>query len=141
MRIVKTKNRKAINPVQEILNSADGLPILDIEDREWWVAYYEGESIAVAAMRVIDDMAWFSTCGVLPDYRGHGLQKKLIKKRLDYAKKLGVKEVYTYTVNGNHASANSLISCGFKHCTPPEEASGQYVGDDIDLIYWRKLFK
>lgn len=125
--------------LQALLKVTDELPILCLADRHWWVAYAgEHGAVAYAAIRIEEDVGWFSTCGVLTPYRGYGLQKKLIKKRLDYAKKVGVKRVYTYTVTGNHPSANSLISMGFRLCTPPEEDGGQYAGEDIDINYWRK---
>jgi GNAT superfamily N-acetyltransferase len=68
--------------------------------------------------------------GVLPAHRGQGLQKRLIRARIQVAKEKGMNWLVTDT-NDNPASGNSLIACGFKLFEPtvPWAANG--------AIYWR----
>ena len=69
--------------------------------------------------------------GVIPAARGHGLQKKMIRVRLQKAKKLGYKWAVTDTYE-NPPSANSLISAGFKMFTPSDAWAGE------GAIHWRR---
>jgi RimJ/RimL family protein N-acetyltransferase len=62
--------------------------------------------------------AFLALCGVIKDYRGYGLQKRMIRVRMQKAKQLGVTRVITYTSHDNAASANSLISSGFRLYVP-----------------------
>ena len=100
----------------------------------WWVAYAEcGKPVAFAGL--VRSLKWSDTgylcrAGVLYEYTGKGLQKRLIKARLVMAKKLGWSWVITDTTN-NPASANSLISCGFKIYRPGNPWSFR------NAIYWK----
>lgn len=135
-RVHRTKNVHEISRIQRILNEEDGLPVVDIEGRLWWGAFLPGGvAIAMSAIRVSQEgCIWLSTCGVLPAYRGQGIQRRLIKARLKHADLLNL-PAYTYTINGNHASARNLITCGFKPCTPPPEHFGKWAGSR-DVLYW-----
>jgi GNAT superfamily N-acetyltransferase len=104
----------------------------DIKKGWWWIAYEDDAPVAFAGLAPV--LSWMKTgylarCGVLPEYRGRGLQQKLIRKREDHAKKLGMERVITTTLN-NTISANNLISRGYKTYSP-ETAWGA-----SDTIYW-----
>jgi len=117
-----------------------GSPKVDLKDSWWWIARDDdGKAIAYAAMRaaVMDchkDMAYMVRSGVLKAHRGNGIQKKLIKSRINMATRMGFKAIVTYAMDWNLASANSLITCGFKLYAPPVK----YVGSDV--YYFRKRF-
>jgi GNAT superfamily N-acetyltransferase len=85
-----------------------------------WVAEVDGALAGYAALQLVDGgkAAFLSRCGVLPGYRGKGLQAALIKVRERFARKLGIKTVITYTTVTNLGSANSLIKCGYKLYRP-----------------------
>jgi GNAT superfamily N-acetyltransferase len=70
--------------------------------------------------------------GVHEEYRGRGLQKRLIRARVRHAKRIGWKYAITYTID-NPPSENSLIGCGFKRYAPADP----YVKGTAN--YWRKL--
>jgi GNAT superfamily N-acetyltransferase len=100
----------------------------------WWVAYTEAEK-PVAFGGLVRSMVWTDTgylcrSGVLDEYTGHGLQKRLIQARIKQAKKLGWNWVITDTTD-NPASANSLINSGFKIYTPGNPWSFR------NAIYWK----
>ncbi len=63
-------------------------------------------------------MGYLRRTGVLKPFRGKGLQRALIDCRDREAKRLGLKEVVTYTARDNYPSANNLIRCGYELYTP-----------------------
>lgn len=79
------------------------------ERYHWWIV----GNAAYAGLRIEKDVAHFTRAGVMPDYRGQGLQKVLIKARLAWCKRRGIKTVKTYTSFDNTASIASLKACGF----------------------------
>lgn len=80
------------------------------ERYHWWRI----DGMAYAGLRVEGTTAHFTRAGVMPDYRGQGLQKLLIKARLAWCKRRGIKVVKTYTSHDNTASIASLKACGFR---------------------------
>jgi GNAT superfamily N-acetyltransferase len=100
----------------------------------WWIATENGVDIGFAGLvRTVSwtDCGYLCRAGVIPDARGQGLQKKLINVRVRQAKALGWNWVVTDT-RLNPASANSLISCGFKMFEPSKPWGCK------DTLYWRK---
>ena len=103
----------------------------------WWLAKDQhGVHAAYAALRLVASepgVGFLFRCGVVKDFRGHGLQQRLIRVRLAKAKRLGLTRVITYTID-NPPSANSLIACGFRMYTPANRWGG------AEAQYWyRKL--
>lgn len=112
----------------------DAAPPLTDNQGVWWMAYHEDAPVAYAAIRQSStsiDGGYLSRAGVMPLYRGNGLQKLLIRRRLAYAKTQGWRWVATDT-NNNPISGNSLIACGFKLYTPTNLWSFDTAN------YWRK---
>lgn len=105
------------------------------EDSIWWLMYHEGEPIGFASISPSNTYpnigVYLSSAGIIPKYRGFGLQKKLIRVRLRYAKALGKKWAISETVL-NPQSANNLIACGFRSFQPEKPWSYK------DAHYWRK---
>lgn len=86
----------------------------------WWIAYYDKEPVAFAALvksRRFKNAGYLYRSGVVPGHQGHGLQKRLISARVLAAKKMGLDVIYTDT-NENPASSNSLIARGFRLYEP-----------------------
>jgi GNAT superfamily N-acetyltransferase len=99
----------------------------------WWIATQDGISCGFAGLVYSSrwsDCGYLVRCGVLSDYRGQGLQKKFIRVRIRQAKALGLKWLITSTYD-NPASANSLISCGFKMFNPTNPWMTKHTS------YWR----
>lgn len=100
----------------------------------WWLAHTKDKQLAGFA-GLQESSQWSDTgylvrAGVLPEYRGNGLQKRLIRVRIAAARRLGWKYVITDT-RLNPESANSLISCGFRMYLPRKPWSFK------DACYWR----
>jgi ribosomal protein S18 acetylase RimI-like enzyme len=100
------------------------------------------EIVAYGGHRLPPDFpgtAFLSRSGVLPECRGHGLQKALLRARISYLKRRHpeVSHALTYTMVTNAASSNSLIACGFKLWRP--ETGDWWVGPEVN--YWRKALR
>lgn len=105
-----------------------------IDGGYWWIAYENDEPIGFGG--VVQSVRWgdcgyLCRSGVVPYFRGRGIQKKLIKVRIAHAKAIGWNWLVTDTTD-NPASANSLISCGFKVFEPSQKWAFKHS------LYWRK---
>ena len=99
----------------------------------WWIATQDGVDCAFAGLICSpwwSDCGYLIRCGVVPDMRGQGLQKKFIRVRIRQAKALKMNWVITSTYD-NPASANSLIACGFKMFDPTKPWMAAHTS------YWR----
>ena len=83
-----------------------------------WGAYdADGHLVAVAACTVYDGNVHLTTCVVAPAARGHNLQRRLIRVRVAYARRITPKrpnaQVITYTHRNNRPSQINLLKEGF----------------------------
>jgi GNAT superfamily N-acetyltransferase len=100
----------------------------------WWLVMDGGDPVAFAGMVPScqwADAMYLCRTGVLPAYRGRGLQKRLIRIRAKIAKCLGAAWLVTDTTD-NPASANALIHCGFRLYDPSRPWAWKRS------LYWRK---
>ena len=110
--------------------------VLSPKNGWWWMAYCDGRLAGFAAMlqsSKTTQAAYLARAGTLEAFRGRGLQKKLIRERLKFAKDLGLTQAITDTTD-NVASANALIATGFR-MFEPEDPWGS-----PNTLYWRKAF-
>ena len=54
-----------------------------------YIADYDGQPVGMASFPIMDGVGYFGTAGVLPEYRGRGIQTALIGRRLADAPVLG----------------------------------------------------
>lgn len=101
----------------------------------WWWIVYDGP-LPVGFCGLYQSVKWrdagyLCRSGVMPEYRGRGLQKRLIRLRERKAREAGMTWLVTDTYE-NPPSSNSLIACGYKTYQPetPWGADG--------VTYWRK---
>jgi GNAT superfamily N-acetyltransferase len=102
---------------------------------EWWIAEREGQLVGFGGAKLWepDGRVFLCRAGVAPEARGQGLQKRLIRVRVAWARKVGATGCYTYTID-NPASQNSLIACGFRTFSP------SYAWGGSEAIYWFRDF-
>lgn len=103
----------------------------------WWILTQDGVPVGFAGMAPSvrwSDVVYLCRSAVMPGGRGKGLQKRLIRVRLAKAKKVGMNWAITDT-RRNPASANSLITCGFRMYQP------QHPWSFKDACYWKKELK
>ena len=127
-----SENRLLLQKMQEVC-----LPetwVYPVTRGWWWLALdAKGIPAGFGALSIIDGCRYGYLCraGVLPTYRGHRLQERLIRVREQKAKALGLTILVTDT-SDNPPSANSLIRCGFKTYTPQQGWGFRHT------IYWMK---
>lgn len=98
-----------------------------------WVMWKGTEAIAFAMLsETNDDYVFYSRAGVKKDYRGHGIQLRLIRVREKYARSKGYKKAITYTKIDNITSNRNLQKAGYWLYIPVNEYA------DKDCLYWIK---
>ena len=116
----------------------DGSPQLTLPDFEaggWWVAHSDGLPAAFAGARKCYDEAkpyvYHNKSGVMPYFRGNGLQHALLLKRLNHFKSIPRHVTYTYAYNIH--SMNNLMRAGFRMYVPDVHWAGK------EMLYWEKI--
>lgn len=102
----------------------------------WWIVWNsKGKAVGFAGSKLWspDNAVFLCRAGVLPEARGHGLQRRLIRARLRHAREIGATGAMTYTAADNIASMINLIRCGFL----PWEPGYAWVGRDGVMYWWR----
>lgn len=106
----------------------------DFETGQWWLVYGANQIIGFAGVTpstYLPNTGYLKRAGVRVGHQG-GLQRRLIRVRESYARRMGWDAVYTDTAPFNYRSSNNLFKSGFElfKPTPP------WAGDD--WLYWRK---
>jgi len=84
----------------------------------WWIAYQGDQVAGYCAILPRGRGGYLARAGVLKDFRGQGLQKRMIALRLRYAREQGWPWVVTDTHKQNEASIRSLEQMGFRPYRP-----------------------
>ncbi len=126
--------------ILNLLCFARSAPKLKSEETEggyWWLVFDDDKPIAFGGLikgRINTGYGYLARVGVLPEYRGHGLHRRLIRVRERYARRLGWTGCVSDTSNGNVQSANNLIAEGYETYVP------SICWGFSDSTYWRKTF-
>jgi GNAT superfamily N-acetyltransferase len=79
-----------------------------------WAAVDEkGTVVGMAGLEMDGEDAHMTFCVVSPEARGRGIQRRLIKARVAWAKRQGLRRVSTYAHVRNSYSLCNLLRCGF----------------------------
>jgi ribosomal protein S18 acetylase RimI-like enzyme len=79
--------------------------------------------------------------GVMPEFRGSGLQKRMIDFREHQMRQAGLKKAVTYTDADNAPSMRSLLRRGYLPYTPTEEtclSGGLARLGRAGFVHWQK---
>lgn len=96
-------------------------------NRDWWVVLNDkGIIVGYCGSIYSEGICIFNRAWVKKPYRGKGLHKKMIRIRLRAAKKTSGVAI-TYTITTNFASANNLISLGFRLYEPVYKYGGEVL--------------
>lgn len=126
------KNIKLLRVLQKACLPVDA-PYLEISGW-YWIGCWNNTPIAfciLAPSLQWSDCVYLARAGVLREFRGRGLQKRMITIRETLARKKG----YVWSVSDtteNPASSNSLIAKGYKVYEPANPWGFKYS------LYWRK---
>ncbi len=117
---------------------ADGTPMADFDDGIWWVAFDEvslpAAFLGLRQSILAPHIGYFARVGVLPEHRGAGLQRRLMRAMEQKARKLGWYQIVTDTRDNPH-SANNIIAAGYRMFSPAKPWSFS------DASYWTKELK
>lgn len=101
----------------------------------WWVIEVGKQPAGFCGLHPslqFSDAGYLCRAGVRPEFRGNGLQRKMIQLRERAARRLGFRWLVTDTARWNLASANSLAGAGFRLYEPSHPWGFR------DSLYWRK---
>jgi GNAT superfamily N-acetyltransferase len=110
----------------------------DTSKDHWWIALVDKTPAGFGCLRIMEGghgvpLGYHALSGVMPIFRGHGIQRRLLKAREAYAAKVGCRQCCTYTAWRNWPSANSLIREGYTLYTPVSKPWGLAYS-----LYFRK---
>lgn len=108
-------------------------PVFIGGERVWWAAgQRSGSALAYAGVSPLREqgLAYFCRAGVVPQARGRGLQRRLLRARIAWCRKNKLEPI-TDTTADNVASINNLIAVGFKAYVP------EYRWALPNSVYWR----
>jgi GNAT superfamily N-acetyltransferase len=102
----------------------------------WWLGYSLGQQPSgglwhPGTLPAVADTAYLSRAGVLPAWRGQGLQRRLIALRERLARRQGFVWMISDTTD-NVPSSNNLIKAGYKLIEP----SAPWANSES--LYWSK---
>jgi GNAT superfamily N-acetyltransferase len=135
LRIRQSKDTNVVHRLDAEIFDYNLTHAVATENTTWWIVYDGDEPIAYAGAVYLKDKnsVYLSRSGVTEDYRGYGLQRKLIQKRVKWAKDMGADCVVTYTDSDNIYSSNNLIKSGFLLYLPDFP-----WGSADDALYWKR---
>ena len=92
-----------------------------------WLAHDEtGTPVGFCAARKLrgENGVFLNRAGVLPCANGQGLQKRMIRARIQWAKSIDADYAITYVLHHNHASIVNLLKAGFRFSEPAWKWAG-----------------
>ena len=93
---------------------------LGLADAWGFLAFVDGEPAGGGMLGIVDGVALLSGDGVIPRFRGRGLQKALIRARLTFSQARGCDVACAGTAPST-ASQRSYEACGFRAAYPKVE--------------------
>jgi GNAT superfamily N-acetyltransferase len=114
------------------------------EGAHWFVGYDDAEAVAFCGWKPVEHdgvaVGFHYRAGVLPSWRGRGLQCEMIQHRERRMLEAGLTAAVTYTDADNAASMCSLIAEGYRpyNPTPTTVLSGQGRLGRVGFVHWRK---
>ena len=115
--IKRTYNEETVRALNKKTFPSDGF--YESKKNMYWLAIAkysskEDEVVGFAIATVVNhEILFLSRAGIIYKARGKGLQKRLIRVRINYAKKHGFKKAITYTSVDNITSFVNLFRCKF----------------------------
>lgn len=110
----------------------------------WFVGWVGETAAAYCAWKAADHdgvaVGFHYRGGVLPEYRGHGLQRQMLRLRESRMRAAGLTAAVTYTDADGAASMCNLIAEGYRPYapTPTTTLSGLGRYGRVGSVHWRK---
>lgn len=130
-RLAKTNDKEAVRRLHEIILPND---FVDLRGQLWlcWNSDIELPIGFCIARLQGNGTIFLSRAGVLPGDTGNGLQRRMIRARVQWAIEGGGWRIVTYATYDNHASICNLLRSGFRFYNPLSRWGGP------DVHYFRR---
>jgi GNAT superfamily N-acetyltransferase len=115
-----------------------------IAGAEWTIARDGETPVAYCAWKVVEHegvpVGFLYRGGVLPGWRGHGLQREMVRLREAAMHRQGLKKAVTYTDADGAASMRNLIAEGYRPYVPTPGTTLSGVGrlGRVGFVHWEK---
>ncbi len=136
------EDQQRIRRMDALCFPVDEPPI--IAGAEWWIGWDGATAAAYCAWKAVEHdgvtVGFHYRVGVMPDYRGHGLQRRMLRLREAKMREQGLRAAVTYTDADSAASMRSLIAEGYRPYapTPTTTLSGLGRLGRVGFVHWRK---
>lgn len=137
LREVDHKDKQTADTIRALHQLCFGNTAPQVEPKKgghWWIVFHAGEPVGfccICQSTLGPEYGYLKRAGVLPDHRGKGLQRRMIRVREKKARENGWRTVITDTTANPHSS-NSLIAAGYRMFEPPVKWAYNCSN------YWRK---
>lgn len=121
IKIKKTDNVDLVRALFKIIMPSDEYDDNDAHWVAWDTDTWTPVGFATAKYYKDSNVVYMTSAGVLPLANGYGIQRKLIRARIAWAKRIGASLIHTYTLPKNYPSMINLLKCGFKFYIPEKE--------------------
>lgn len=111
-------------------------PTIAPPENTHWVCTVDGKHAGFASAYNYEDGAdgclasFLDRVGVLPEFSGLGIQRRLMRAWCAWAKRCGAQYATTYTSWNNPLSYHNIQRCGFMLYDPDYRYAGK------DMLYW-----
>lgn len=101
----------------------------------WWLAYFDAATIGFAGLVPFEPfprVGYLKRAYVMPEHRGHGLQRQFMAAREVAAKRLGWTCLVSECSADNRFSADNFAAFGFVQCEPEQRWGAS------NSVFWKK---
>ena len=111
----------------------------------WFIGWDGDEPAAYCAWKTVEHngvpVGFHYRGGVLPNWRGHGLQRRMLRLREEEMRLLDLAKAVTYTDADGAASMRNLIAEGYRPYapTPTTTLSGLGRLGRVGFVHWEKV--
>lgn len=106
----------------------------EVNRAHWWAAYSNTDEYAGFAGITTHEQppgeGFLLACAVLPDWRRYGVQTRLIRARVAWARRQGLERVWTCCNVSNTPSLRNLLRAGFLPIGAP---AGEFIDLELKL--------
>jgi ribosomal protein S18 acetylase RimI-like enzyme len=110
----------------------------------WFIGCDGGTEAAYCAWKTVEHggvpVGFHYRAGVLPGFRGQGLQRRMLRLREARMREEGLRSAVTYTDADGAASMRSLIAEGYRPYAPSPATTLSGAGrfGRVGFVHWRK---
>ncbi|MGE5150964.1 MAG: GNAT family N-acetyltransferase [Rhodospirillaceae bacterium] len=112
----------------------------------WFIGWAGDRPAAYCAWKIVEHdepVGFHYRGGVMPDWRGHGLQREMLRLREAEMREQGIAKAVTYTDADGAASMRNLIAEGYRPYVPTPTTTLSGVGrlGRVGFVHWEKTLR